>query len=208
MGRKLILELTNDPDARNPLPDMGWKYVHFRQGFEGCEDKEDYLVWKDGGYRANRSLQGKIERGTAFFVSLYEHSGRSWTVTSDTEWSDQVDGILFCNTSCITRPERLAMAEGVMKMYEAWAEGAVYAFILSEARDAIEKATGREVKGGLKVEIDSCCGFYDSSTLFATLREEHFREGDKVEVEGEAAWLMRFEDISPAKIASECEDED
>lgn len=192
---KLIIE--NDSDVENPNEDGDWKFVSFNDRHINSEDPYKYLTLKDGEVvGANIRIARKLEVGTAFIVSCYEHSGFSYSLKgkgTQCRWdTTQNAGILLWtqspkNMGAKTYAERQQDARNYLEVYDDWANGNCYQY-------RIEYDDGKE--------LTSRGGYIGKKHLIECLKEDHpelFDEGaDKtktlkkdIEVDGEADWVLK-----------------
>jgi len=191
---KLIVE--HDQNALNPISDEyeddGWKIFSFNRNhvnrtpifnYYKPNDEETQLVPKV-------ELQAKIDAGTAFELSYFEHGQGAWFRRGtgserglQCQWDTaQLAGILIAPDDW-KAPEGKTPEEQVdlmLEEYNEWYNGSCYWYA---------------IQNGEKTELDSCSGFI-GAYLIEHLKEEHSElwDGDSIkdgiEVVGDAASMV------------------
>ncbi len=192
---KLILE--HDSDVENPCgQEEGWGWVVYSFNRRHTNFKDPFEFLKRDGSGANVGIQRRLDCGTAFLLSCYEHSGCSWSLKGEgfqCQWdTTQYAGIMIwqgkSKDAGKTVKEREERARKAISVYSDWANGTCYYFRLEDM-------------GG--EELDSCGGFIGDNDLEAAVLESIKRhEVEVTEVVGEAEWIWKYikpNDSKPAK---------
>jgi len=189
---KLILE--HDSDVENPCgkelcDGWGWVVHSFNKRHTNYTDPSEFL--KRDGSGVNIGIQRKLDCGTAFLLSCYEHSGCAWSLKGEgtqCRWdTTQYAGIMIwqgkAKDAGKTVKEREERARKAISVYTDWANGTCYYFRLEDMEGE---------------EIDSCGGFIGDDDLKAAVADAI--KGNNVEVtevDGDAEWLWKY--IKPAE---------
>jgi hypothetical protein len=177
----LSLNIGYDQDAECPSDnrDSTWRVVSFSSRHSKYENPDNYLtpVYDERGRFQyadpnNIGLRRKIQCGTAFILSYYEHGQGQWSIKGEgtqCRWDTaDVAGIAFFDSdpSEISRANGLPMSEkynaraadlrGFLEEYNNWANGYVYGYSFSYDGDDPDND-----------ETDSCWGFYDPKYLLS-----------------------------------------
>lgn len=195
--RNLVIKLENDSDTDDPCEFGTWEFISFNNNHTTFRDPHELIEpGPNGEVRAkNIGLQRKLQVGTAFLLSCYEHSGTVWSLMGSGMQcrfdTTRVAGILLYTDKPKQLPKTLEkrekVAEGFLETYNDWCNGNCYWY-------CIETLDGEE--------IHACGGFIGEDHLEAGIKE-YLQEGDKVKIEGEAKWLADHMDLSPATIVKE-----
>lgn len=181
-------------EADNPFDEDGWKLYSFNSRHINYRDPYSLIHTKDGEIRANSiGLQRKLNVGTAFIVSCYEHSGRLWGLQGEVfqcRWDTaQVAGILIWEDEpsamgAKTYKDRQEDARKMLSIFNDWGNGQNFGYCVEYDNE----------------ETRSCGGYIGIDDLVADLREECpdiFAENKKlkegIELSGEAADSIRSE---------------
>lgn len=109
-------------------------------------------------------LQAKLDNGTAFLLSYYEHGLGKWSrqgCGTQCQWDTaQMAGILICpdDWTPVDETSRERQIDKTLEVYSDWCNGNVYGF-------DIEDADGDT--------IDSCGGFIGSEYIVEHIKSEH-----------------------------------
>ncbi len=192
---KLTVHLDYDQDAENPMDyDGQWKLVSFGSRHSNHEDPENYFPLSIG-------LRQKLNAGTAFLLSYFEHGNCVWDVMGrmdhypDFNWDGvRCAGILLWEHPVKelgpkTYEAREQDARNFCEVYTKWCNGWFLCY-------SIEDEDGNC--------IDSCCGFDDGAYMFEQIGdmirwwmgEQNLGEDDvEVEFEGDAEVLANYHDL-------------
>lgn len=195
---ELVIEFDTDvPNPLGPEDGLGWKIVSFGRSHSNFEDpeKEGYFVRDKGTGALQNSpeLQTKLDNGTAFILSYFEHGNCIWFRRGSKHLPDMcwdgvgVAGILLAPDDWVPYvPEgekptsREEIVDSILEEYTNWCNGNVYGYeILNDECDT----------------LDSCWGFIGDH-LKEHLQSEHpeLWDGDElvphVVLSGEAKDLL------------------
>lgn len=201
MSRKLKLHLGIDDSPECPVDRDGqWRLISFNRrhfNFQHPQDIEaaglGFSINADGS-TDHVAIHRKLEVGTAFVLSYFEHGNSLWMLADgpippavEFQWDGvRVAGLLIWehavgDMGAKTRANRMKDAQGFLDTYNAWANGQVYGYML-------ETANGEH--------IDSCWGFYDIDDMIAENIEPNLEPGDSiVAIDGDGAWIADHHDI-------------
>jgi hypothetical protein len=190
----LKLTLSYDHDLENPSEFDGWKLYSFCRRHASFKHPADLGLGPiDLGTGlpkiTNPGLRSKFAHGLAHVLSYYEHGNCIWFLHGDEfagvefRWDGvRVAGLLVwegrrTDLGPTTLEGRRQDAAGFLQTYTSWAYGEGFGY-------SIEDQDGNHV--------DSCYGFYgnDLDHMFQQIMPH--LEGQKFEVEGEAAWLAEY----------------
>jgi len=188
---KVRLRLEHDCDTESPNNWGGWKAISFNNRRVNYQDPYDFFDGlNDYGevIPAHIGIQRKLDCGTAFVLSCYEHSGIVWGLRGEVfqcRWDTTTSaGILLWQGKAKHLPKgddksatyeaRQEDARAFIREYTRWANGECYCYSIENEDEEI---------------IDSCGGFIGTEHLFDTIKEQ-LEDCDVVEVVGEAAYLM------------------
>lgn len=184
---KYVLRVEHDTDAENPLDgDCEWTLIPFSRRLKGAGDPHEYFARSESGevVPANIGLRSKFRAGLAFALDCYEHGERHFSLRGEgmrCQWdTSDYAGILLWNHSpkelgAKTYAEREASARAAVEIYNAWANGYAYGYILEDLEGE---------------HVDSCFGFFDSQSLTECVGE-HLKPGDVVKIVGPGADMIR-----------------
>ena len=172
------LTLHHDSDIQNPSEfDGSWTLYSFSRRHASYRDPSEFFP----NGRPSIGLRRKLEVGTAFVLSYFEHSGCKWSLRGKGPKCqfDSVDvaGILIWENSvkdmgAKTKEQRAQDAEYFLTIYTDWCNGNGYGYDVTDE------------KGEL---LDSCFGFYGSEIAhMAEQVREVVGKDVLVEVKGEA----------------------
>jgi hypothetical protein len=122
-------------------PDLGGRVqVHsFNRRHVGYKDPDNFgLVVKDGRLTSsNPGIRQRLDTGTAYILSCYEHSGVVWSLKGEgyqCRWDTApVAGILFIERERTEgREARESMVRDFMKHWNAWCNGEVFDVLLQD----------------------------------------------------------------------------
>ena len=188
-----IVTIAYDESAESPSEnDLSWTIHSFRRG---CEDPHKYIHAKNGEIRANDiGLQRKLEVGTAFILSCYEHGNVAWSLKGEgmqCQWdTTQVAGILIFNGKACDLPKgyeaRQKDARGFLETYNNWCNGQVYGYTVEE--EIILSCGHKEMR-----EVDSCWGFFDTDHMAEEIKAAI--AGDTFTVKGNCRDLAQYIDL-------------
>jgi hypothetical protein len=185
----LTLTIDHDNDVPSPCESVGWNVVTFGNGnLISDAPREEYVrkINKDGPIPTRKYLN-KIANGLAFWISLYEHSGRVFSLFgegSNDQWdSTSVAGIMFWNAhpsqlTAKTFDERKAQARSFIAMYTDWAEGNTNRFSLEDE------------DSNTLTELGGYIGTDDMVKDIEKALENH--KEDQLKIAGDGAWIAKF----------------
>ena len=154
-----------DTDAECPNAWDGWRLVSFSHRHRSHQSPERYCKGLDEAgspIPSNIGLSRKLDTGTAFWLSYFEHGLCCWSLMGEGPQcrfdSVRVAGILLWERPPPELPagyqNRETDARRFLETYTAWANGQVYGF-------EIERIATCDGCGGEQAElVDSCFGFY------------------------------------------------
>jgi hypothetical protein len=201
MGRKLKLHLGIDDSPECPTNwDGQWRLISFSnrhfnyqhpQHIEAADLR--FSILEDGTID-HVAIRRKLEVGTAFVLSHYEHGDSLWMLKDgekpagvEFQWDGvRVAGLLIWEHSVAdmgakTYGDRMKDAQAFLDTYNAWANGEVHGYML----DTLDGE-----------HVDSCWGFYDVDCMIAENIKPNLESGDViVEVDGDASWIADHHDI-------------
>jgi len=184
---KLILE--HDQDVENPCSEEqcdGWGWVVHSFNRRHATFKDPYEFLKRDGSGANIGIQRKLNCGTAFLLSCYEHGNCAWSLQGEgmqCDWdTTRTAGIMIwkgkAKDAGKDMKEREDRARKMISMYTDWANGICYYFRIEDMEDN---------------ELDSCGGYIGDEDLKAAVAEAIKKnEVEVTEVNGEAEWLWKY----------------
>jgi hypothetical protein len=199
---KFKLFLGHDEDVECPCENDGaWKLYSFNSRHINYRDYHEFLVECQGRKSrymkgANVGIQRKLNVGTAFLVSCYEHSGIMYSLKGEgmqCHWDTTgIAGILVWEHSpkemgAKTYKDREQDARNFLEEYNHWVNGQCYYFTV-EKMEKCEKCNHENGE-----VVDSCGGYIGYEYLKEILKSEHpelFADGVELEVTGDAAWIM------------------
>jgi len=179
---KLILE--RDSDVENPCgQEDGWGWVvhSFNNRHSNYTNPSAFLNRDGSG--VNIGIQRRLDCGTAFLLSCYEHGLSAWSLQGEgmqCRWdTTRTAGIMIwqgkAKDAGKNLKEREERARKTISVYTDWVNGACYYYRL-------EDMAGEE--------IDACGGFIGEDDLENNVLEAIKKhEVEVAEVDGEAKWL-------------------
>ena len=184
----LRLTLSYDADAESPSDWDGWRLVSFGRKHSTYEAPDAFCAGLDvrgDPMPAHIGIRRKLEAGSAFWLSYYEHGQCRWSLIDEgphCRWdSIRVAGLLLWGQPVRKLPvgflPREEHARHFLDAYTAWDNGEVYRYL-------IEDEVGDHLGG--------CGGFYDPESMFQEIRP--VTGGHVVSIEGDAAWLAEYYD--------------
>jgi hypothetical protein len=147
MKQKITVTINFDSDVENPSqPEYGgngqWTHISFVCKHCDYQDPDNFLTlkYKDGrliDLKGNTpGLCSKLEAGTAFLLSYYEHGNRIWSLRGE-ETQDCFDtsGILLwehppCDLGAETYEGRQHDARLFLESYNDWCNGYGYSYAI------------------------------------------------------------------------------
>jgi len=189
---KFILTLEYDEICECPSEWSEWDVFSFNKRHCNFKDPREFFSGVTSSYDPipkTLGLRRKLEVGTAFTLSCYDHSLITWGLRGEVfqcRWDTaQLAGLLLWKSKPSLMPkgykERAQMARDFLVDYNSWCNGECYSFILEDDQGNM---------------IDSCGGFLGSD-YFAEEIESLIKDKD-VEVVGNAAHLSRCYHLSGA----------
>ena len=189
-----IVTLSYDQDAESPEEgDCTWKVVSFldRSGVIYEYFRHD----KDGNIKPKTIALGrKIDCGTAFVLSCYDHSGRTWSLKGEglqCQWdTTRLAGILIFSGKASDLPKGLEAraqdARNFLVDYNNWCHGQVFGYTVEEV---VTLPCGHsEVK-----DVGYGWGFFDIKEMDKEIGE--LVGADEFTIKGDAQGLSGFMDI-------------
>jgi hypothetical protein len=160
-GETYRITIYPDCDAECPSGGDGWRLISFGRRHIGFEDPDRYCKGPDrwgAPLPASIGLSRKLEYGTAFWLSYFEHGPCRWSLMGEgpqCRWdSVKVAGILLWESSPrelgTDYAARESEARQFLETYTAWANGEVYGYAIERLGSGSEPAE----------TLDSCWGFY------------------------------------------------
>jgi len=182
------LTIEYDECVESPADDSQWEIYSFSSRHRNFKHPENF-------FPLNIGLRRKLEVGTAFLLSYYEHGLCLWSLSGEgpnCRWdSVGTAGILIYRDPIKYLPkeysERAEYARSFLKEYTEWCNGEVFCYCI-ESESECDKCeqVEREI-------IDSCGGFIGSESILDSLKDEHpelFEKEAKVEVVGNASYIF------------------
>lgn len=179
------LQIWQDLDTENPLPDDGVRLVSFGRAHRNSKSIWDYYLRDDEQRRPvpMDHIRDQINTGTVFELSYYEHGDGCW-FRRGTGYSRglqcrfdtvQFAGLLFLDESF---PETAAdgrarkvteWVDSLLEIYNNWCNGHCWGYTILNRDGDI---------------LDSCGGFIGDDSLRATLKDEHSKifDGDTIRI--------------------------
>lgn len=186
---KFTLHVDFDQDVESPETyDGQWRLYSFRRG--SGVDPYEYLSSKTRGgevVAANIGFQRKLDCGTAFIVSCYQHSNVVWSLRGEgpqCQWDTaQIAGVLVWEHSVSDmgakdKAGRAEDARGFLREFNAWSNGQCFCYWIEDEHGE---------------NTDSCGGFIGAERFAKMIHEDHpelFADGVELEIVGEAAGVM------------------
>ena len=186
-----IVGLYIDTDPSDPMEGDAWETVSFNNRHRNFQYPEKYLS-------ARNTFQQKLNEGTAFVLSCYQHGGIAWSLKGEgmqCQWDTaQVAGLLIWNGVPTdigkTYEARTEQARNFLSVYNQWCNGEVYGF---SVLDVVTAECGHKERR----IIDSCWGFYSVDDMAVEVRAAVGGDPD-VQFEGDAQLLCNCYDfVSP-----------
>ena len=111
---KYTLRLEYDPDVECPNSDYAWKLISFHRKHINYQSPEKFIKALDANGEvipAEVGLREKLENGTAYILSYYEHGGCVWSLKGSgpqCRWDTaQIAGLLLWEGEAEDLPQRL-----------------------------------------------------------------------------------------------------
>lgn len=197
---KYQVHIDHDDCPENPCDWNEWRVVSFNRRHINFAPAEGYV--RRDGEPVHIALRSKLNAGTAYVLSYYEHGDSAWMLAHSQEWANTPDkqwdgtsvaGILLWegkpNDIGKTPEERWNAARSFIETYTAWCNGHVYAYSIEKV---VECDLGHEHTEAL--DDATCCGFYDLEHMFEEIREIT-ADCDEVEVVGPCKDLADYHDV-------------
>lgn len=210
------LTIDNDPDVPNPCEFGSWVVHSFgRRHSNFCEPSSLGLGELDSYGEpkvTNIGLRKKLEAGTAFLLSYFEHGNCTWSLKGEGHTcqfdSVRVAGLLVwsgspkgCGYADIPAGEnwdkkhwktdfksRQKSAREFLDLYTDWCNGTCYRYGI------VEYDEDNDEEGE---EIDSGSGYIGDEHLISAIKQTVKDRGLKVvEVSGDAEWLQKYHDFN------------
>lgn len=194
-----ILTLYANDDAEDPHDFCGsWTLHAFSRRHHHESDPSKFF---DDRGRPLIGIRRKLEVGTAFIVSYYEHGSCVWSVEGtgpQCQWDNvRKAGILVwehpvADMGAKTYEARQKDAASFLETYTCWCNGEVYGYSVDEV---VTLPCGHtEIK-----HIDSCGGFFGNDLAYMGESIRAAIDGDTdVEIKGAAKDLAAYHDfVSP-----------
>jgi len=188
------LELYYDPDGECPNDWGTWKLVSFNNRHINYEDPYKYIAKVDDCGEvigANVGIRRKLQYGTAFILSYYEHGSGHWSLKGEgtnCPWdTSQYGGILIWvgGKKYMPHPNKRAeFARQFLEFYNDWANGQIFGFSIEEEGEGEES----ESHGGwFGHDLDS---MFEAIQFYTKGKKE-----EDIEVTGDAKDLVAYHDI-------------
>jgi hypothetical protein len=183
------VRLEYDSDAESPCKYGDWEIVSFCDRHVNFQDPFKYLGPRDefgDPTPATIGMRRKLDVGSAFILSCYQHSGTVWSLRGEgmqCRWDTADVGGLIISKNAKFLPKdyekRKEYARNFLGSYNTWVNGEYYQFSIYD-------------EDGLYVE--GCCGYDDPDYMMACVWDYMPVDYEEVEFTGEAAWAAdRFE---------------
>ncbi len=183
------LKLVYDQGVEDPLEHGDWRTVSFSTRIGNYEDPDKYLNPSLGFDTATAKTLGyrrKMEVGTMFILSCYQHGAVQWGLKGETHqcrWDNaNIAGLLIYEGDTKDLPKgyeaREKMARSIIEAYTQWCNGEVYGYRLT--------------KDGYY--IDSCFGYYDKESIIDAVMH-HTKGSADIKIKGKASYLIDKSDL-------------
>jgi len=163
-----IITISNDPDVENPCENDQFKIYSFCTRHSNfTHPSELNLGALDSSGQptiSNIGLRRKLEAGTAFILSYYEHGLGCWSLQGEgnnCQWdSTRIAGLMVWEGKATdigkNRNDRAKAARSFLEVYNDWCNGNTYAYDIKEY-DEENDEEGED--------ISSCCGYIGDKHL-------------------------------------------
>ena len=192
--KKLKVRIEFDQDTENPAEYAGWKPVSFGYRHHNYEDPRSYV--------GNGEIEEKIEKGEAFWLSVYEHSGILWSLRSELPYHlrcpwDSVDvaGLLLWNGEEGEACPGEKSARAFIGEYTKWCNGECFGFNIDETKNC------NECDQDIDESFSSCWGYIGMDHMLEEIRQI-VAGHEIVEVVGEAAGELEPSDFEIEEIVT------
>ena len=191
-----IVTLFNDDSPENPsADDCNWTLYSFSNRHHGFKHPDNFF---ENG-KPKIGIRRKLEVGTAFILSYYEHGQCAWSLQGtgpQCQW-DSVDvaGILVWEhpvkeMGAKTYVDRRKDAASFLEIYTCWCNGEVYGFFVEE--EVIMPCGHKEIHS---LDV-GCGGFYGNDLDYMAEEIRDALDGDtEVVFKGEAKFLADYHDF-------------
>lgn len=198
---KIRVTVEHDEDTESPMDwECAWRLISFNRRHINSGDYEDYFdvmfdedLAKTNGRKAattlepnNIGLRRKLDVGTAFTLSYFEHGNCVWSLPGSgpqCQWDNaEFAGLLLWEHSpkemgAKTYKERAKDAASFLKQYTHWCNGECYWY-------KIEKITEDDEE-----EVGACGCFIGDENIKEAVAEELLAYKDyEIEYAGDYAW--------------------
>lgn len=174
--------------------DFQWKLYSFNRHHINFKHPDNFLrPTVHGPVGVNIGFQRKLDVGTAFIVSCYEHGSSHWGLQGEVtqcQWDTaKVAGVLVWENPVNelgpkTYEDRQKDARAFLEEYTNWCNGNCYGYVIEDDNGKV---------------TDSCGGFIGDKWFKEALKTGHpelFKDGtdelkNEIELDGEAADVMK-----------------
>jgi hypothetical protein len=158
----LTLKINYDSDTECPCDwNDQWKLVSFNDRHSNYQNPSEFIDSIKNGeiYWNHVGLKRKIDTGTAFVLSYYEHGGSLWSLKGEGPQcrfdTAQIAGILLWehpvnHLGPKMYEDRKEDARQFLNVYNAWANGECYFFSLESETSSLDSCGGFIGDEGLK----------------------------------------------------------
>jgi hypothetical protein len=213
--KNAIVTIDHDPDVENPLEYDSWKVHSFCSRHSNYEHPSElglglYLGSDGLPPVENIGLKRKLEVGTAFILSYYEHGQGCWSLKGEGPQcrfdSTQIAGLLVwegkpkdCGWASELEPDgssrrskfektieaRAKNARSTLEVYNEWCNGHCYQYSIKEYDEETEEEGE---------DIDSSSGFIGDKHLMDGIRDAIRGTGVRiVKADGECDFIIKDE---------------
>ena len=209
-----IVTIDHDQDVENPLEYGSWKLHSFCSKHRNYKHPSELGLGELDAYGEPRieniGLKRKLEVGTAFILSYYEHGDGCWSLRGEGPQcqfdSTQIAGLLVwegkpkdCGWASELEPDgscrrkkfettleaRAKNARSTLEVYNEWCNGHCYQYDIKEYDEETEEEGE---------DIDSSCGFIGDKHMMSGLRDA--LQGTDIQIvkaEGDCAFIVKDE---------------
>ena len=157
-----------DEDSKSPCEWFEWKFISFNRNHSSFCDHSEYITGVDEEgdlIPANIGFNRKLDCGTAFVLSCYDHSGIYWSLKGEGQscpWdSTQNAGLLIWEGKAKDcgkdYKDREGSARYFLEEYTSWCNDEVYRFAIQD---------------GNKNYLEGCGGFYSVEDAITAIKED------------------------------------
>ena len=199
MTKRFKLIIKHDQFVESPCEWGNWKAVSFNSRHLSFVHPDE-ILGSDGTGGLDIGLRRKLECGTAFALSYYEHGLCSWSLNGEgtqCQWdTTQIAGILFLEAPLkytlvrgdkkATYKKREEEARNFLKIYTEWCNGSTYMFRLVNVSTSPWEDREDDVWCGGMIGLDD---------LSASIQDQLGDDGVIVADEGDSSGIAQYLDI-------------